>query len=137
MAEYTLDDIFEPTFITLGDKRFKLRERTRSLGEKFDGLQDRLVDLQTRVMRAMESEGEDEDAPTRDELVFLMIDMLDILLDPQGDGNNGTRTHAKTILKKSYEANEIGSDKVQGLLTFCQDQMEARTDPTSRLNGDG
>lgn len=125
MAEYTLDDIFEPTFITLGDERFKLRERTRSLGDKFDGLATRLNELQ-------ESDQADPDAP-----VFLMLDMLDILLEPQGDGNNGSRTHAKTILKKAYENDDLGSDKIVGLLTFCQDQMEARLDPTQsrQMNG--
>ena len=120
MAEYTLDDIFEPVFITLDDKRFKLRERTKSLGEKFDGLNDRLNELR--------DQGDDADAHAP---VLLMVDMLDILLEPQGDGNNGTRTHAKTILKKAYESDQIGSDKIVGLLTFCQDQIEARLDPTS------
>ena len=125
MAEYTMDDIFEPVVITIPEKkgntvtehRFRLRERTKALGEKADQFQRDFVGLP-------------DDAPD-EQAVELVIDFLDAMLEPLGDGNNGTRTHAKTILKKEYQADRWGSDKIIGLSNFCQRKQGERMDPQS------
>jgi hypothetical protein len=135
MAEYTMDDIFEPVFITLGEgektARFRLRERTKKLGAQFDKLSDQFDELQEQRTNAAEGEG-----PGIDEAVYMLLDMVDVLLEPASE--NGTRPHAKTILKKSYDNDNIGFDRIMALLAFCQEQGEARLDPTqSRLTIDG
>ena len=110
-----MEDLFEDVVIDLGDAKFRLRERTKTVGEKADSMQERF--------QGMESENDAAE---------LMIEMLDLLLEPLGDGNNGTRTHAKTVLSKAWKENKIGSDRIIGLANFCLDKMTARVDPTSR-----
>ena len=117
MAEYTMGDIFEDVVITIEGSKFRLRERTKALGEKVDKLQVQFNEMP-------------DDAPD-DEAVVPMIDLLDVLLEPLGDGNNGTRTHAKTIVKKEFDADRWGSDRIIALANFCQKKMGDRMDPFS------
>lgn len=123
MAEYTMDDVFEDVVLDIGGKRFRLRERTQGLSKRIEKLQ-------------AETEKLADDAPD-DEAMVPALDLLDLLLEPLGDGNNGsTRTHVKTILSRAYKNDEIGADRVFALLNFCQDKMLGRMDPTSRLTSD-
>lgn len=118
MAEYDISDVFEDVILKLGDHRFKLRERTRSLGEKIDPLEDKLPSLE-----------DDQDA------AGVLIELIDMLLEPQGDGN-GTRSHAKTILSRSYKNDEIGIDRLMAIADFLGDKFTNRR-PTSAATPDG
>lgn len=121
MAEYTMGDIFEDVVLEIEGSKFRLKERTKALGVKVDKLQDDFGKVP-------------DDAPD-DVAVQPMLDLLDLLLEPLGDGNNGTRTHAKTILKKEYEADRWGSDRIIALANFCQKKMGDRMDPFSAQSG--
>lgn len=128
MAEYTMDDIFEPVFLTLeeGDQahRFKLRERTKKLMAQFDKMAEEYAEAEERREKAV-AEGED---PSIDDAVAMLLDQIDLFLEPVSE--NGTRKHAKTILKRAYEGNEVGYDRLLAILEWCQQENEARLDPT-------
>jgi hypothetical protein len=127
MAEYKLADLFEEVTIDLGDAKFKLKERTRALGEKVDDVEDKFIEIQGK------------DDATSDDLAVVIIDMLDMVLEPLGNGENGTRTHAKTVLSRAWKADKIGLDRLLGLLGFCRDKMVGQqdVDPTSALENEG
>lgn len=120
MAEYTMEDIFEDVVIALDDHKFRLRDRTKSLGAKVDALEKRFDAVR-----------EDDDADEV-QVTEVMIDLLDVFLEPVANGSDGTRTHAKTILAKAYKADRIGSDRIVSLVRFCQEKQAERVDPPSR-----
>lgn len=120
MAEYALSDLFEDVVIKLGDHRFQLRERTHSISGKLEPVEKRLVEL--------------PDDATDESAAELLIEVLDILLDPLGD-DNGTRSHAKTVLSRSYKNEEIGLDKLIALSEFLKEKMDDRRPPSAAMNG--
>jgi predicted nuclease with TOPRIM domain len=109
--------------ITIEGNRYRLRERTRAMGEKVDDLQTRFEELP-------------DDASDSDSIP-LILDIVDLMLEPLGDGNNGTRSHAKTVIKKEYEADRWGSDKIIGLSNFLQKKMGDRMNPFLDQPSDG
>lgn len=118
MAEYQIADIFEDVVLNIEDFRFTLKERTHSLGAKVEPLQAKLRELP-----------DDAEDPA---YAALLIDLIDLVLEPQGD-TNGTRKHAKTILTPAYKNEKIGLDRLVALSDFLNDKMENRRRPTSAL----
>ena len=122
MAEYQIGDIFEDVVLNIEDYRFKLKDRTHSLGSKVEPLQEKLRDLP-----------DDAADPAYAEL---LIDLIDLVLEPQGDGN-GTRKHAKTLLSPAYKNEKIGLGGLVALADFLNEKMENRRRPTSDLASGG
>ena len=122
MAEYNLDDLFEDVVINIGGQRFKLRERTKSLSQKADKLEATVKDVtdETPIGDAVES----------------MVEFLDFMLEPQGNGD-GPKQHAKTVLLRAYRNDEVSADRIFALVGLCQDKMVERMDPTSATRTDG
>jgi hypothetical protein len=118
MAKYTMEDVFEDVVLEIGDGEYRLRQRTKTLGEKVIAKEQALANLP-------------EDAPDEDHLV-IALDLLDLVLEPLGNGSgDGPKTHVKTVLSKGYQADEVGADRIFGLLNFCRLKMMERLDPTS------
>ena len=120
MAEYDMGDLFEDVVLKIGDHRFKLRERTISLSAKAEPLAQQL----------------DEIPDDADDQVgaALLIELIDVLLEPLGDGN-GTRSHAKTVLSKAYKNEEIGVDRLMAITEFLQEKFSDRRPTSAATSG--
>lgn len=109
----TTADLFEPVNVELWGAKFKLRESTRSVEEK--------VAAQWEAFQSVDDEATGMDA------IEPLADLLDILLEPLGD-EGGKKTHAKTVIKREYEADNIGLSHV---IALCERMGEtSRERPT-------
>jgi hypothetical protein len=122
MAEYDINEIFEPVILKIGDNKFKLRERTKTLGAKVDPIQKQLVELPADVKDP--------------EVAELTIELIDTVLVPV-EVEGVPRRHAKTVLAKAYAADEIGLDRLQAISEFLSEKFGDRRRPTSALLSDG
>lgn len=118
MAEYDLSQIFEDVILKIGDNKFKLRERTPSLTERVSAIRAEILAMP-------------DDAPDRDGAAKI-IELVDAYLEPV-DVEGETRRHAKTVLSKSYKAEEIGLDRIVAIQQFLDEKFEDRRRPTSEL----
>ncbi len=116
----TAADVFENVEVDLWGAKYRLREGTRTVATK-------LIEKQVALDKV-----NDEDA---DAVVDAMADILDVLLEPLGD-ESGKKVHAKTVLVKKWEANELGLDRITAITNGIQDaQADRGRPPSAAMNG--
>lgn len=93
-------DLFEPIEVDLWGPKFSVRQPTRAVERKVEEAFKKL-------------EGLDDDAG-EDAAIDALAELLDILLEPIA-GEDGKKTHAKTIIRQKYKADEIGYGHVEML----------------------
>lgn len=109
----TTADLFDKVNVELWGAKFRLRESTRSVEEK--------VSAQWEAFQNVDDEAQGWDA------LLPLADLLDILLEPAGEDGE-KKTHAKTVIKREYDADNIGLSHV---IALCERMGEAsRTRPT-------
>lgn len=124
-------EMFEPVEVELWDgSKFRLREATRSV-------EDKVNDKQTEI-----NELADEDGSTMDDALPLLIEMLDILLEPlseaktesgevimekDGEGEKPKMITANDSITKALEEDKIGISHIDALSKKLNETaMEAR-----------
>lgn len=123
MAQYTMDEVFEDVLFEHGGCQFRLRQRTKGLSHKLVEKQEALDNL--------------PDDATDEDGVAIALELLDLVMEPLGDGNGqGPKTRIKTLLAKEYNDEELGADRIFGLLNLFGSKMVARMDPTLSLGSE-
>lgn len=110
MARKTIKaaELFDPVEVDLWGTMFRLREPTRSLEAKMEVKQS---ELGAAHEQTKDEQDEDE---ARKVMMPLFYDMLDLLLEPSDHGEK--KTHAKTVVKRKYEGDEIGLSHIFALV---------------------
>lgn len=93
-------DLFEPIEVDLWGPKFSVRQPTRAVERKVE-----------EAFKALEALPEDA---AEDTAIDALAELLNVLLEPIAD-EDGKKTHAKTVVKSKYKADEIGLGHVEML----------------------
>lgn len=121
MARITAADLFEDVEVDLWGAEFRLRELTKKVSAQL-------------TEREAVLEGADEN--DHDAVIGAMADVLDVLLEPLGDGD-GKKVRAKTVLVRKWDANEVGVDRLTAISDGIRRAAQERGNPTSPERNDG
>ena len=104
-------DLFPPFVVDLWGPTFSVRQPTRAVERKVQA-----------ALEEIENIPEDADDKV---VVDALAELLDVLLEPLPD-EDGKKTHAKTIVRKKYAAEEIGVAHIERMFELIAEQRAER-----------
>jgi hypothetical protein len=120
-------ELFDPITIDIYGTRFSLLPPTRSREEK-------TAEKEVEQLEALEKIAEDglDEKQARKLLMPIFYDMLDLLLEPNTDGDK--KVHAKTVIKKLYDGDDpakpMGLGTIRALIKEISNVRDEERRPT-------